>query len=288
MRNIEITTRIGCKNMCKFCPQTVFITQYRKTKGDIIMKFETYKKCIDKLPKDVQITFSGMSEPWLNKDMTKMLLYAEKKGFKEFRVYTTGVGMELKDIDKIKKIPFNKFVVHLPDGEKNAIIPVTKKHKELLLKIKKSKIKNCSYMTMGKLHSDLQKEFGNLVVSPKMISKAGNLEKFKRINNTGPIMCNSEFGLRHSMLLPNGDVQLCCMDNAIQYKIGNLLKEGYDSLYKGNAFKLIEKKLKDEKQGDVLCRHCEMAVVDNYKKYFRPIKRIVLEKLSYFSGRNDR
>lgn len=280
MRNLEITTRIGCKNMCKFCPQTVFINQYRKTKGDIIMKFETFKQCIDKLPSDVQITFSGMSEPWLNKDMTKMLLYACKKGIKEFRVYTTGVGMELKDIDKIKKIPFNKFVVHLPDADRNAIIPVTKSHKELLLKIKKSKIKSCSYMTMGKLHPDLQAEFGSLVVSPKMISKAGNLAKFKKINHKGPIMCNSEFGLKHSMLLPNGDVQLCCMDNAIQYKVGNLLRESYNSLYTGEHFKLIEKKLKNEKHGDVLCRHCEMAVVDNWKKYFRPIKKFVLSKLS--------
>lgn len=287
MRNIEITTRIGCKNMCKFCPQTIFINQYRKTKGDVIMKFETYKQCIDKLPKDVQITFSGMSEPWLNKDMTKMLLYAYKKGFKEFRVYTTGVGMELKDVDKIKKIPFNKFVVHLPDAEKNAIIPLTDKHKKLLLKIKKSAIKSCSYMTMGKLHPDLQEEFGNLVISPRMISKAGNLAKFQKINHSGPIMCNSEFGLKHSMLLPNGDIQLCCMDNAIQYKIGNLLESSYDSLYTGNSFKYIEKKLKDDKLGDILCRHCEMAVVDNWKKYLRPLKKILLKRFSAFSHKND-
>jgi len=238
------------------------------------MKFETFKQCIDKLPKDVQITFSGMSEPWLNKDMTKMLLYAYKKGFKEFRVYTTGVGMDIKDVDKIKKIPFNKFVVHLPDANNNALIPVTKSHKELLMKIKKSKIKNCSYMTMGTLHPELVAEFGGLVVSPKMISKAGNLEKFERLNHKGPLMCNSEFGLKHSMLLPNGDVYLCCMDNALQYQIGNLLHEGYESLYKGKEFKLIERKLKDEKLGDVLCRHCEMAMVDNYKKYFRPLKKL--------------
>lgn len=244
------------------------------------MKFETFKQCIDKLPQDVQITFSGMSEPWLNKDMTKMLMYAYKKGFKEFRIYTTGVGMELKDIDTFKKIPFNKFVVHLPDADRNAIIPVTKNHKELLLKIKKSKIQNCSYMTMGTVHPELQEEFGSSVVSPKMISKAGNLKKFKKLNHKGPIMCNSEFGLQHSMLLPNGDVQLCCMDNAVQYKIGNLLTQSYNSLYTGAQFRLIEKQLKNEKQGDVLCRHCEMAVVDNWKKYFRPLKKLFFTKFN--------
>jgi len=243
------------------------------------MKFETFRKCIDKLPKDVSITFSGMSEPWLNKDMTKMLMYAFNKGFKKFRIYTTGVGMEEQDIDTIKNIPFDKFVVHLPDGENNTFIPISKKHLSLLIKIKKSNVTNCSYMTMGKLHPLLISEFGTLVVSPKMISKAGNLEKFEKLNHTGPIMCNSEFGLKHSMLLPNGDMYLCCMDNSLQYKIGNILQESYESLYNGVEFKLIQKKLKDEKLGDVLCRHCEMAVVDNYKKYFRPLKKSLLSLL---------
>lgn len=274
MKNIEITTRIGCKNMCTFCPQTLFINGYKKTGGDIIMKFETFKKCVNKLPKDVQITFSGMSEPWLSRDMTKMLLYAYKKGFQKFRVYTTGVGMKMEDINKIKRIPYDKFVVHLPDAQNNAIIPLTKNHIKLLEKIKKSNIRNCSYMTMGTLHPSLMSLFGKLVVSPKMLSKAGNLKRFKKIHHHGPIMCNSEFGIKHSMLLPNGDVYLCCMDNSLEYKIGNLLKNDYNSLYKGEAFRLIEKKLKNEKLGDVLCRHCESAVVDNYKKYFRPLKKL--------------
>ena len=134
-------------------------------------------------------------------------------------------------------------------------------------------------MTMGKLHPELIAEFGSLVVSPKMISKAGNLEKFAKLNHKGAIMCNSEFGLKHTMLLPNGDMYLCCMDNSLQYKIGNLLSDSYESLYKGGAFKLIEKKLKNEKLGDVLCRHCEMAVVDNYKKHFRPLKKFILQNL---------
>lgn len=273
MRNIEITTRIGCKNMCSFCPQETFMHAYKK-RGDIVMRFETFTKCVDKLPQDVQITFSGMSEPWLNSEMTRMLLYIHKKGFKKIRVYTTAVGMNKNDIKKIRTIPFDKFVVHLPDGDHNTRIPITKKHIELLTYIKKIALKNCSYMTMGALHPKLLPLFGKIVVSPKMLSKAGNLTQFKKINHTGPIMCNSEFGLRHSMLLPNGDVYLCCMDDSLQYKIGNLLTESYDSLYHSEPFKLIQKKLKDKTIGDVLCRHCESAVVDNYKKYFRPLKKI--------------
>lgn len=281
MRNLEITTRIGCKNMCSWCPQKTFMNAYHREKGkNVILNFETFKKCIDKLPKDVQITFSGMSEPWLSKDMTKMLLYSYKKGFTGFRVYTTAVGMDIKDVDKIKKIPYTKFVVHLSDADNNALIPVTKNLKAVLLKIKRSHIQNCGYMTMGTLHKDLVEDFGELCITPKLISKAGNLKGVKKIHNSGPITCNSEFGMKHSMLLPNGDVYLCCMDNALEYKLGNLLLSSYDSLYEGESYRLIEKKLKDEKYGDVLCRHCEMAVVDNYKKYFRPIKKL-FQKLKF-------
>jgi len=251
---------------------------YHSEKGkNVILDFDTFKKCIDKLPSDVRITFSGMSEPWLSKDMTKMLLYIYKKGFKGIRIYTTAVGMDIKDIDKIKKIPFDTFVVHLPDADNNALIPLSKNHKAILLKIQKSNIQNCSYMTMGKLHKNLVEYFGDKCVTPQILSKAGNLKGSKKIHNRGPITCNSEYGLKHSMLLPNGDVYLCCMDNALEYKLGNLLTGSYDSLYTGEAFKLIEKKLKDEKYGDVLCRHCEMAIIDNYKKYLRPIKKLFLK-----------
>ncbi len=101
LKTIEITTNVGCSNMCKYCPQTLFINQYSKRSKEYILTFDTYKKCLSKIPKDTKIVFSGMSEPWLNKNCTEMILYTYKKGYKKISVFTTCVGMTMEDFNDI-------------------------------------------------------------------------------------------------------------------------------------------------------------------------------------------
>ena len=72
------------------------------------MSFETFTKCIDKLPKDTTINFAGFSEPCLNPDYVRMILYANGKGH-EIQLLTTTVGMKLADIDLIENVPFKGF-----------------------------------------------------------------------------------------------------------------------------------------------------------------------------------
>ena len=67
---LEITTRIGCNVNCIYCPQKRLVSRYVETAqgGPIIeMTLDTFKVCIDKLPQDTRIDFSGMAEPWLNR-----------------------------------------------------------------------------------------------------------------------------------------------------------------------------------------------------------------------------
>lgn len=80
--SLEITTRIGCSINCKFCPQKLLIDNYTSVKRDIMMSFETFKRCIDKLPASVEIHFTGMSEPWGNPECTKMVEYAALGGIR--------------------------------------------------------------------------------------------------------------------------------------------------------------------------------------------------------------
>jgi hypothetical protein len=59
--------------------------------------------------------------------------------------------------------------------------------------------------------------------------------------------------------MPNGDVQLCCMDYGYDYTLGNLLNNDYDWLHKNDNYQNIIKKM--ESQGDdIICRKCNMAV----------------------------
>ena len=107
-KTIAVSTVMGCKNMCSYCPQDKVIKAYSKRSKVRTMSFETFTKCIDKLPKETIVNFSGFSEPCLNPEYVKMILYANEKGHK-IRLLTTTIGMKLSDIDLLENVPFFRF-----------------------------------------------------------------------------------------------------------------------------------------------------------------------------------
>ena len=50
---IQISTSVGCKVNCSYCPQSPHIKAYKDTvkgTGPYQMSLETFKTCIDKIP----------------------------------------------------------------------------------------------------------------------------------------------------------------------------------------------------------------------------------------------
>ncbi len=113
---LEITTRVGCTVDCSYCPQDVFTKNYSERSNITQMSFDTFKKCIDKIPKHLEIAFSGFTEPFLNPECIKMIEYANSQNFK-INIFTTTVGITKADINILRKIKFHTFGVHLPDNK---------------------------------------------------------------------------------------------------------------------------------------------------------------------------
>lgn len=204
---------------------------------------------IDKLPKEVRITLSGFTEPWLNKRATDMLLYAHEKNH-PVSVFTTAVGMSLKDVERIKDIPFcggpnGGFTLHLPDKEYKAKHPVNKKYIAVCEALKKANIQNFTTMAMGTVHPEVEHLYPDEEVNKyEMWHRAGNLlgeaqlkpevkevwNEFKSILHEKPKTCGCIEDLYHNILLPNGEVSLCCMDYNLEEIIGNLFTQEYDDI----------------------------------------------------------
>jgi len=260
MAHLEITTHIGCKNNCRYCPQENLISSYTKRSNIMQMPFSTFKKCLDKLPKSVRIDFSGMAEPWLNPRCTEMLLYAHECGFK-IAVFTTLVGMNLSDIDKIKNIPFECFSVHLPDGDGLMDVKVDNTYLKKITKINNSSIKNMRFKIFGNLHPEIKKSGIEELFSRKALSRAGNIDNENIAQQItlkkGKLTCRYDrfYG---NILLPNGDVLLCCMDYAMKHIIGNLVSSNYKSLFDSAEFRKVKKGLTNDSM-DLLCRKCSFS-----------------------------
>jgi FkbM family methyltransferase len=249
---MEVTTSVpqgGCTVDCVFCPQRLLVESY---KGNRIMQLEDFQRWVDKIPQDVRITFSGFVEPWLNRHCSDMVLYAHEQGH-PISVFTTGIGMSIEDMERIAHIPFvgepnGGFTFHLPDSELLAKHPITPRYIKLCEWIRDNhqRITNFKVMSMGReVHPAVAHCFDQTFVVGQMWDRAGNLSReailkpelmdikhrWNRIKHTdGPRTCGCVENLYHNVLMPNGDVSLCCMDYGLDNIIGNLDSHSYEQV----------------------------------------------------------
>jgi hypothetical protein len=248
---IEITTSIpkkGCIVDCAFCPQKTLLNVYD---SDKTMEYEKFVDMIDRLPSNqIRITFSGFTEPFLNRRTADMILYAHNKGHR-ISVFTTGVGLRKEDIDKIKHINFSHgpnsgFILHLPDSERIAKHPITKEYIEVVEYIKtiENEINGFGIMSMGEVHESVKHIYPTAHI-PTFWSRAGNLlgeamikpelekikDRFQHMDHGGKEMtCNCLEDLYHNVLLPDGRLSLCCMDYGLKHILGNLWEQEYEDI----------------------------------------------------------
>lgn len=289
---LEVTTRIGCKCNCVYCPQKLLIdSYYSREKGkeaENIMSLDTFATCIDKLPQETRIDFSGMVEPWLNPDCTQMVLYAHEKGF-PIAIYTTLVGMKKENFESIKDIPVEEFVLHIPDDKSNAHIEVTDEYVKLLEQVLSYKQQDGRRLVTaischGDIHPDIKSLLPeNSTLITELHNRAGNVESeyVESKQNTGEIVCvNCEADIHHNVLLPDGTLLLCCMDYGMKHILGNLLTQTYEEIYNSEESQKIRRGMKVDTD-DILCRKCINArnineLYDEYYLYETWTKKLVV------------
>ena len=287
MAVLEITTVIGCPLMCTFCPQDALVKSYRGSSGGKQMSLETFETILDKVPAHVQLDFSGMSEPWANPAATQMVELALQRG-RRIAIFTTLSGMSVEDSVYLteKLIPqyeeqIIKICLHMPDSKMNmrGYKEGSPEYREVLqnfLKLKESgayPAKKFRIMTMdrsGHVHSDLQDLLPELAgwnghsragsLNPKLAEKTG---AFPPAHNEFPLLCASTPFYDHNVLLPNGDVVLCCMDYALKHVIGNLLTMDYWSLFTSEEMNRL--RLENQKSEFSKCSICKQC--GNVLKY---------------------
>ncbi len=266
--SLAISTSVGCRNACSYCPQKSFVTSYKKLSGITRMSFDTFTRCLESVPKDVCLSFSGFSEPWLNPACTKMILHAHNSGF-ALRVNTTLTGMKPEDILQIRTIPFIKFVVHLPDNQNLTKIKVDETYLNNLNLL----IENQPLHLNWKFHKtaseiDIHIEVLKILQSKNIrVTMAGLNNRAGKVDtgikysipNKGKILRQCQ-DFHHNILLPNGDVVLCHMDWSLQHVLGNLLKQDYSGIHSGKAYADLQAALADP-AAEILCRDCEKDVV---------------------------
>jgi hypothetical protein len=285
MACLEITTVIGCSLRCSVCPQDTLIKAYfagRHKPGiidDRLLSLDNFKTIVDKLPEYVTIDFSGFAEPFLNQDCTEMLRYTLEKG-RPVNIYTSLAGMTKDTADTVCEIikkhndKIYSIVIHLPDA--NNYMRGWKKTEEweyafykFFELYKERKPAGFRYMTMdrkNRVHPDIPVSIVKKIGfrQTRIISRAGNVimrEKSRGIEN--PVLCKRSIFLDRNVLLPNGDVVLCCMDYGMKHILGNLLREDYEEIRSKNPVYALNSLFGANR---TLCKSCEESAEYQYDK----------------------
>jgi radical SAM protein with 4Fe4S-binding SPASM domain len=231
MRSLEITTQIGCRNRCSYCPIDKLVRIYKDDKK--IMSLEDFENLLKNVPKDVRIDFSGFSEVFLNVYGSHMIRYAINQGY-IVTIYTTLEGFTSVNAEILKDLYIPDVFFHQYDSK-----GFDQKEFDRKMDLFISKI-GCSYRT-----STLDK--------PYQWSRAGNVwDTERKIGNFECSPAGRDFD--HNVVLPNGDVYLCCMDWSLKHKLGNLNETHFDKLQRGKIVKLSE-----QENSEVICRYCELC-----------------------------
>ena len=259
MNTLEVTTNVGCSVRCSYCPQDILLKAYQH-QSQRIMSLETFKTCINNTPEDIEICFLGMSEPWLNPYCTDMILYANSVRHLGWSS-TTLTGMTLEDLSRIKHIPFY-LSIHVPSDDDKMPINVNAEYLNLLDAVLNSMAIQPGVMYFGKVHPQIEPLLKNI----KQKGKFGGLHN--RASHLEPqvkkrTVIKNCYRLKIGVLLPNGDVALCCNDYSLKHVLGNLLKQDWDSLYKGKEFQKILQEWKNS-NSDILCWQCWDVCTDLY------------------------
>lgn len=258
---MEATTTVGCVNRCDCCPQDVLDRAY----GEDRRKFRLvdFEKCLSTIPKQCEIGFCGFSEPFLNPICSQMIAATTSMGFQQ-RLLTTLVGFRKYDIPFLKRSKIHYIRFHIPDTE-HFRFPTTKWIALHSLFYSMELAADYDYMTMGEIDPLLldylysQSVSLHYIMHPDLISRAGNLRDQTPLG--GNLYCSQD-RWHYNVLLPNGDVYLCCMDFGLKHRLGNLLTQPYEEIY----HRAEELRLADHSQ--MICAQCELAVSGHWTNPF--------------------
>ena len=259
---------IGCSLMCNFCPQDKLLQAYKDPVR--VMSFESFRTAIDKLPAEFEIIFAGYTEPWLNRDCTDFVEYAVHQG-RRVAIYSTLYNMSPTDVDRLidlfRQFPdqLTQFWIHLPDVKGNMRGWKNSDNYQYALQQFRTTI-NPSLMTMdadGRVHSDLEVNFKPVQWYLHTRAKNLDVEKISGQQYHEPpryefvVECTRDKDFSSNVMLPNGDLALCCMDYGLKHIVGNILTQTWEEVRQGQELARVKRLNQTLGYTDeVLCKSC--------------------------------
>lgn len=272
-KKFEITTQIGCALMCTFCPQDKLRRAY--TSPIRKLSIDTFRTALAKIPKDFQIVFAGFTEPWSHDDCNTFVREAFEDG-RQVSIYTTLYNMDMVKTQELIALIrkhyhlLDQFWIHMPDSHGNMLGWKQTPQYQKILDLMCSSIAKINLMCLdahGQHHQSLSTQ--KPVSFWYLHTRADNVDA-SRIQQQGwhkppryefVVECTRDKNFQSNVMLPNGDLALCCMDYGLKHVIGNIVDQTYEEIMADHTLS----RLKDLNNQfgfstETLCKSCNDAL----------------------------
>lgn len=273
--SIEITAVVGCARKCTYCPQDLIIDKYRLIRGEDaqLLHPRDFEKMLQNLPDKLIVYWTGFAEPLQNKHFPELFRMVSERGYTSYistTLFTTNQDSIKVICDRDK---WGRIGLHLPDNSGYMQGKVDKQYLDNLREVVLSMdpARQDMFHVFGELHDGIKALFQEPEVrdkaariplteipldSPLATTRANNATDHKgSVSVEAPagtlLYCHAK-RFNQPVLLPNGDLSMCCMDYGLTGIIGNLLHEPYDSIVQ-RASRYMSHNLPP------LCFNCEWA-----------------------------
>jgi radical SAM protein with 4Fe4S-binding SPASM domain len=223
-----------------------------------------------------------MAEAWVNPDCVAMFKYAMHEGhnaaiFTTFYNWNADTVRQMSELISLYRSKIAMFKIHFPDASNNMLgwkLTLEWEHAYLTMReVVKSAGIHYEEMTMSDygVHPSI-KHLPGIRLSHSWscvaIDRADTLDvaqiKGQVINisprHSGPIRCTRLDNHNH-VVLPTGDVVLCCNDYEMKHVLGNLKEQTITEIREGKPFQtLLQENAKSEFNTNSLCRTCNEAI----------------------------
>ena len=257
--HIEVTLTSACPMMCSYCPQGNYIKGYKslKTSGKD-MSLEDYKIILSNINIIGYVAFTGFTEPIRNKNWYEIVKHTIDEGYRTI-INTTLFKASDEDIDKMTSldIPIN---IHVTDSKQEVPIET---YRNFIDKYKGEH--RFSYFSRKGMERAQQLRV--MSGRGRVHDRGGNVAPDKAPKPPvikGPVACTTRRQYSN-VVIPNGDVSVCCSDFGLEHILGNLLTQKLSEIHNSENMKDFNNKMLEGDE-DFICNKCWYATPRKVKK----------------------
>ena len=261
---LEICVKVGCGMFCDYCPQNKYIENYksRYPNDEKALTEETFKSVLRNVPNSVYIKWTGFTEPLDCRVFPLLSKYLKNNGYKQ-QISTTLHGYQESVLwfrDNIEV--FKEITLHLPDDSrlmKSRVDDAYLSNLDQLLSKASQLWPGEDRLVVLLIGNDFHEDIKRLVYSRVANGSLNESQIYraKTLNTRNSAIDVDKLGvsqvstrpfvqedsghkenyycayrrLNAGVLLPNGQVTLCCQDYNLEFILGDLKTDSMETLY---------------------------------------------------------